>query len=84
MGRAERDNVRKFKSDWSDVLAEEGLINDYILDTRAALDWLKKDPKGTARLKTLVLNAKWRFESSDFLAKSAQDLIDLINSQSSE
>jgi len=44
---------------------------------------LMNDPKATARLKTLILNAKWRFESSDVLKTSAQDLIDLINSKSS-
>ena len=83
LGRYENGNSRKFQDDWRDSLSEVGFNNEDILDSRAALDWLMNNPKATARLKTIILNAKWRFESSDYLKTSAQDLIDLINSKSS-
>ena len=83
LGRTENGNSKKFQDDWRDSLSEVGFNNEDILDSKAALDWLMNDPKATARLKTLILNAKWRFESSDVLKTSAQDLIDLINSKSS-
>ena len=83
LGQGEHSNTRRFKDDWRDSLSNVGFINEDIIDGRAALEWLKNDPKATARLKTLILNAKWKIESSDALMARAQELIDLINSKSS-
>ena len=81
LGSSESENSRKFKNDWIDSLSENGYNDVEIVDPKAALHWLKETPQATARLKNIISNAKWRYESSEALINNAQELIVLINAE---
>jgi len=78
LGDAEMTGNQEYINDWLDSLSSNGYTPQDIGSPFEALQWLKSDVQATARLRNLISNAKWRYESAYFLAIEAQKLIDLI------
>ena len=79
LGALEDENARKYRDDWLDSLTQNGYNQEDIIDLRGSLEWLGENRQATARLKSIIYNAKWRYESTDVLIKEAKELIDLIH-----
>lgn len=79
LGPDEEKNIKKYRDDWLDSLTQNGFNAEEITDLEGALVWLGSDPTATARLKNIIFNAKWRYESADALIERANKLIELIN-----
>ena len=79
LGPIEDSNAKKYRDDWVDSLTQNGYNAEEISDLKGALDWLGNDQVATARLKNIIFNAQWRYESADVLIEEAKKLIGLIN-----
>jgi len=78
-GEGENQNMRKYKHDWIDAMNSRGFHEENINDSEEVIHWLENSPQATAILRNLVSNAKWRYESADFVIEGTKESIELIN-----
>jgi len=78
-GFVESENIRKFKHDWIDAMNSKGFHNEYIEDPKEVIEWLENSPEAIAKLRNLASNAKWLFESCDYMMEDNKQLMEDIN-----
>ena len=78
-GTVERDNIKKYKHDWIDAMNSAGFTSEYIKDPKEVIRWLESSPEATAKLHNLASNAKWLFDSCEFLMEDDKKLMEEIN-----
>ncbi len=78
-GIVEGQNIRKFKYDWIDAMNSKGFNKEYIKDPKEVIEWLENSPEAIAKLRNLASNAKWLFESCDFMMEDNKQLMEDVN-----
>lgn len=78
-GTAERENIKKYKYDWIDAINSAGFTSQYIKDPKEVIRWLENSPEATAKLHNLASNAKWQFDSCEFIMEDDKKLMEEIN-----
>ena len=78
-GIVEGQNIRKFKHDWFDAMNSAGFNSEYIKDPKEVIEWLENNPEAIGKLRNLASNAKWLFESCDFMIEDNKQLIEDVN-----
>ncbi len=54
-------------------------FKEYIKDPKEVIVWLENSPEAAAKLRNLASNAKWLFESCDFMMEDNKQLMEDIN-----
>lgn len=78
-GIVESQNIIKYKHDWIDAMNSKGFNKEYIKDPKEFIEWLENSPEAAAKLRNLASNARWLFESCDFMMEDNKQLREDIN-----
>ena len=78
-GEGQIKRITKYRNDWQDILNSAGFNAEYIKDPKDVIVWLENSPEAIAKLRNLASNAKWLFESCDYMMEDNKQLMEDIN-----